>query len=475
MSRAVILDRYGNCIHNLTQWDSNRLIILDDFEYDIAPVFHFCNTTSYEALVVNGKLSGRQASAEIPNQLLETSNTILVYVCLCDSNNNIIETVKYFELPVHKKAKPNDYVYVKNTDYISILGLKEQLDKSVKQADKLITEASDMLLDIDDRLKNIDYQSLINNPKTPMNTESNTESRGSYELTESCTFTFKSGDKNNGYTDYEIIAEKGSLYFCSGNIGNEWHKLLLCQSGLYYCHYFDMEYEYFSLQDLVALVKQIKGKTFDLPIYCDMEDSSISGLSKSKLTAITDSFNKVIKKAGYNAGVYASKYWFDSKLDKSLCTSYHTWVAHYTSGTDKYKGVYEIWQNSSKGNVDGVNGYVDTNYLYKNIFVSATPTPQKKSTTSTSKLTAPTFKVGNTYTLQVDLKVRTGAGTNCAQKKRSELTVDGKKNSKIGIYAALKKGTNVTVKAVKKVGSNIWIQIPSGWIAGYYGGKNYIK
>lgn len=223
------------------------------------------------------------------------------------------------------------------------------------------------------------------------------------------------------------------------------------------------------------VVKQIKGKTFDLPIYCDMEDSSISGLSKSKLTAITDSFNKVIKKAGYNAGVYASKYWFDSKLDKSLCTSYHTWVAHYTSGTDKYKGVYEIWQNSSKGNVDGVNGYVDTNYLYKNIFVSATPTPQKKSTTSTSKLTAPTFKVGNTYTLQVDLKVRTGAGTNCAQKKRSELTVDGKKNSKIGIYAALKKGTNVTVKAVKKVGSNIWIQIPSGWIAGYYGGKNYIK
>ena len=220
------------------------------------------------------------------------------------------------------------------------------------------------------------------------------------------------------------------------------------------------------------VLQQIKGKSFDLPIYCDMEDNSISGLSKSTLTAITDTFNDIIKKAGYTVGVYASRYWFDSKLDKSLRSKYHTWIAHYTSGTNKYKGEYEMWQNSSKGKVDGVSGNVDTNYLYKNIFAStataSTPVANKQST-------APTYKKGSTYILQVDLKVRTGAGTNYAQKKKSQLTVDGQKNALNQTYAVLKKGTKVTAQEAKKVGNDTWLRIPSGWIAAYYGGKIYVK
>lgn len=224
------------------------------------------------------------------------------------------------------------------------------------------------------------------------------------------------------------------------------------------------------------VIKQIKGKDFELPIYCDMEDNSISGLSKSVLTNITIAFNDAIKEAGYKVGVYASRYWFDSKLDKSLCSTYHTWIAHYTSGSDKYKGDYEMWQNSSKGKVDGVEGNVDTNYLYENIFTVTNSKPANTQSSNTaSKSTAPTYKVGNVYTLQTDLKVRRGAGTNYAQKKRSELTTDGKRNAKIGVYAVMKKGTRVTCKAVKKNGSEVWMQTPSGWLAAYYDNKTYIK
>lgn len=218
-------------------------------------------------------------------------------------------------------------------------------------------------------------------------------------------------------------------------------------------------------------LQQIKGKSFDLPIYCDMEDNSISSLSKSTLTAITDTFNSVIKKAGYTVGVYASRYWFDSKLDKSLCSKYHTWIAHYTSGANKYKGEYEMWQNSSKGRVDGISGSVDTNYLYENIFTSTA----SASTPAANKSTAPTYKKGSTYALQVDLKVRTGAGTKYTQKKKSQLTADGQKNALNQTYAVLKKGTKVTVQEIKKVGSDVWIRIPSGWIAAYYSGKVYVK
>lgn len=94
--------------------------------------------------------------------------------------------------------------------------------------------------------------------------------------------------------------------------------------------------------------------------------------------------------------------------------------------------------------------------------------------TSTSSSTVPTYKVGSTYTLQVDnLTVRTGAGTNYSKVSFSKLTTNAKANA----YSTggLKKGTKVTCKATKKVGNNVWMQIPSGYIAAYYNGKVYVK
>lgn len=91
----------------------------------------------------------------------------------------------------------------------------------------------------------------------------------------------------------------------------------------------------------------------------------------------------------------------------------------------------------------------------------------------TSKV--PTYKVGKVYTLQVDLKVRAGTGTSARQKLYSELTADGKKHAYNQKYAVLKKGTKVTCKSILKNGNDIWLQIPSGYVAGYYQGKEYIK
>lgn len=93
-------------------------------------------------------------------------------------------------------------------------------------------------------------------------------------------------------------------------------------------------------------------------------------------------------------------------------------------------------------------------------------------TTSTSS--APSYKVGNTYTLQSNMVVRTGAGTNYRAKKHSELTADGQKHDKDS-NGCLDKGTRITCQQVKKSGSNIWIKCPSGWIAAYYKGKQYVK
>lgn len=87
------------------------------------------------------------------------------------------------------------------------------------------------------------------------------------------------------------------------------------------------------------------------------------------------------------------------------------------------------------------------------------------------------YSIGKVYTTQVVLKVRTGAGTNNAVVAYEKLTQNGKENAyNNGINkGCLKNGTRVTVLETKKVGNDVWLRIPSGWIAGYYDSKTYVK
>ena len=99
----------------------------------------------------------------------------------------------------------------------------------------------------------------------------------------------------------------------------------------------------------------------------------------------------------------------------------------------------------------------------------------KTTTTTTTSTTSVSYTVGKDYTLQANMKVRAGAGTSYRWKKRSELTVDGKKHAQSGTYACLVKGTKVTVQKVIKAGSDVWIKIPSGYICAKQGKTVYVK
>lgn len=94
-------------------------------------------------------------------------------------------------------------------------------------------------------------------------------------------------------------------------------------------------------------------------------------------------------------------------------------------------------------------------------------TSSSKKTSTVDKILA-SYKVGKVYTVKVDnLNVRTGAGTSFSKKTKKQLTADGQKHSNKN--GQLMKGTEVTCLAKKKNGSNVWIQIPSGWVCAYYG------
>lgn len=63
------------------------------------------------------------------------------------------------------------------------------------------------------------------------------------------------------------------------------------------------------------------------------------------------------------------------------------------------------------------------------------------------------YRVGATYTLRTNMNVRTGPGTNYSKKKRSALTANARAHCTSASSAVLKKGTKVTCKAVRTVGS----------------------
>ena len=97
---------------------------------------------------------------------------------------------------------------------------------------------------------------------------------------------------------------------------------------------------------------------------------------------------------------------------------------------------------------------------------ASTPTPAPAPS-------GPSYRAGTVYTLLADhLRVRTGPGTGYATKSRKQLTVNAREHAYSN--GTLKKGTRVTCKDVRKVGSDIWIKIPSGWIAAYYDGKKCV-
>lgn len=86
----------------------------------------------------------------------------------------------------------------------------------------------------------------------------------------------------------------------------------------------------------------------------------------------------------------------------------------------------------------------------------------------------PTFRIGTNYVLAVELNVRTDAGVWSRKKTHAELTANAKANDR-DRDGAIDKGTVVTCLEVQRDGSDVWIRIPSGWVAAYWKGNRYIK
>ncbi len=104
-------------------------------------------------------------------------------------------------------------------------------------------------------------------------------------------------------------------------------------------------------------------------VYIDMEDNTTASLGKTKLTAFAKRFCESVRAAGFNVGVYANQYWFNTFLDVAALhkAGYSIWCAKYSDTAPNISAPYDIWQYSSQGRVNGVRGNVDMNYMYNDI------------------------------------------------------------------------------------------------------------
>lgn len=109
-------------------------------------------------------------------------------------------------------------------------------------------------------------------------------------------------------------------------------------------------------------LSQVRGTTFEYPLYYDLEDECQDDLSKEEITNIAIAFLETIKEAGYYVGIYSNP---DNikNLDMERLAEYDLWIANY-SVQNTYEGDYGMWQYTCYGKVNGISGDVDLNYCY---------------------------------------------------------------------------------------------------------------
>lgn len=174
-----------------------------------------------------------------------------------------------------------------------------------------------------------------------------------------------------GYTGYGKSKSKNKDKYFENNYNLA--KQLNIPVGTYYysCATTDIE----AIEEASFILELIKDKTFEYPICIDTEDNhdinnnnysneSQYSIGKDRLTNIIKNICKTVEKENKYVVIYASTSWFRNNLNLNELKDIDKWIAQW-SNTVTFEEGYGIWQYSSRGSINGINGNVDMNYSYK--------------------------------------------------------------------------------------------------------------
>ena len=123
--------------------------------------------------------------------------------------------------------------------------------------------------------------------------------------------------------------------------------------GIYLYSYADNEQK--ARSEAQHAIRLAKGYRLSYPVYYDLEQAGTEDGAAERARI----FCEAIEAAGYWAGIYANKNWWERYLE--ALTGYSRWVARYHSTLDMED--VDIWQYTSDGTVDGIAGRVGSQSL----------------------------------------------------------------------------------------------------------------
>lgn len=214
--------------------------------------------------------------------------------------------------------------------------------------------------------------------------------------------------------------------------------------------------------EIEKCLSQLKGKTFELPIFYDIEaPGDYQALAPKEKARLAKMWCQGIEAAGYRAGIYIGLNYAQNYIDMSVLADYPLWMAQYNKTLDWTGNAAALWQNTSTGKIDGISGNVDlSKVLSDSIFGKAASATQNNTaaTQTTSKggieVQARQIKKGDSGNAVKSLQlILIGNGYNCGGYGAD------------GIFGA---GTEASVKAYQKakglavdgiVGPDTWTKL----------------
>lgn len=120
--------------------------------------------------------------------------------------------------------------------------------------------------------------------------------------------------------------------------------------------------------ELALLRKVLTGKTLQLPVAVDIEDTYVQApLDKQALTDIAAHALGTVERWGFYAILYTGLYFSRDSLymTGAALKPYDVWLAAYRSKKPAPEWSFGLWQYTSKGKIPGVSGDVDLSVSYK--------------------------------------------------------------------------------------------------------------
>ena len=117
------------------------------------------------------------------------------------------------------------------------------------------------------------------------------------------------------------------------------------------------------------MLDKIRGYALTGPVVFDWEalgksEARTYGLDTDTLCRCALVFCELVEEAGYTPMIYLTSYAGYVKYDLSRVMDYPFWFAEYDKAAPTFYYHFQMWQYTSKGSVDGIQGNVDMNLWF---------------------------------------------------------------------------------------------------------------